>query len=433
MSRLTDIVATAGRLFGGGHPRILLLNDTRDQNNWGSVALTEALLAILRDACPQMALQCIPSISLWSSTSPRGATTMVLPELADDYEDTAVAWQAGRGGSEADSFIRQVQWADLVIYNGEGSIYRRNHSAVKALFMSWYARKILGTPCAYLNGGLHLTHVEPFLPPMARRALFELDAVTIRESWSLKCSEEFIPGVKAEMLPDSVFYYACQPSAAPVQAKAPEGLTAGNYFCVAGGQMPHSLVRGKDAPLCRLIRALQAKGLKAIILGREDEDQYLARIAEMCGCSFYGRELGVGEVLGILRSAALQLSGRYHHFIFGSLSGVPSIGFAAMSHKVQGLAEWFGPLLQPVRNSTMLGMEWEETMAQAESYLAGGLDLRQQIAHRARELGELTRRYGAIAASLAGHPSEPRPRREPRTTERDLQSRGDGLSEEIRG
>jgi hypothetical protein len=52
MSRLSEVARLAGRLFGavGGRPRILLLNDTRDQNNWGSVALTEALLAILKDA-----------------------------------------------------------------------------------------------------------------------------------------------------------------------------------------------------------------------------------------------------------------------------------------------------------------------------------------------------------------------------------------------
>lgn len=395
MTGLGELGQMARRLLGGGggRPRILLLNDTRDQNNWGSVALTDALVAILNESCPQMDMRCIPSISLWTSTSKAGAVTMVLPALADDYEETASAWQEGRGGPEADAFIRQVKWADLVIYNGEGSIYRRNHSAIKALFMSWYARKILGKPCAYLNGGLHLTHVEPFLPPMARRTLLELDAVTIRESWSLQCAREFVPGLEAELLPDSAFYYA------------PESLAdqqPGSYFCVAGGQMPHSLVRGKEAPICRLIQALQRKGLKAMILAREDEDQYLAGVAEMCGATFYGRDLAVDEVLGLLRSAALQLSGRYHHFIFGTLWGVPSIGFSAMSHKVQGVAEWFDALLKPVRNSTMLGMEWEETMAQAESYLAAGVDLRRQIAHRARELGEMTRRYGSIAASLAG-------------------------------
>ena len=395
MTGLGEFGRMARQLVGGagGRPRILLLNDTRDQNNWGSVALTEALVAILKDSCPRMELRCIPSISLWSSTSKAGAATMVLPTLADDYEETASAWQAGRGGSEAEAFIKQVRWADLLIYNGEGSIYRRNHSAIKALFMSWYARKILGKPCAYLNGGLHLTHVEPFLPPMARRTLLELDAVTIRESWSLQCAREFVPGIEAELIPDSAFYYAPE-SLADVEP--------GSYFCVAGGQMPHSLLRGKDAPICRLIQALQRKGLKAVILAREDEDQYLAGVAELCGATFYGRNLGVDEVLGLLRSAALQLSGRYHHFIFGTLWGVPSIGFSAMSHKVQGVAEWFGPLLKPVRNSTMLGMEWGETMAQAESYLTAGVDLRRQIAQRARELGEMTRRYGAIAASLAG-------------------------------
>jgi polysaccharide pyruvyl transferase WcaK-like protein len=406
MTMLGDIGQMARRLLGpeGGRPRILLLNDTRDQNNWGSIALTEALIAILKDACPEMELRCIPSASLGSSKTPAGKATMVLPDLADDYEETAATWRSGKGGPEANAFIRQAQWADLVIYNGEGSIYRRNYSALKALFMSWYARKILGKPCAYLNGGLHLTHVEPFLPPMARRTLLELDAVTLRESWSLRCAQEFVPGLAPELLPDSVFYYSCHSLGAPVPVKTVEELAPGNYFCVAGGQMPHSLVRGKDAPLCRLVQALQRKGLKAIILAREGADQYLARVAEMCGASFIGRELGVNDVLEVHRSAALQLSGRYHHFIFGALWGVPSIGFSAKSHKVQGVAEWFGPWLKPVRNSTMLGMEWEETLAQAESYLAGGVQFRQQIAHRARELGELTRRYGTIAASLARHP-----------------------------
>lgn len=241
MTGLGEFGRIARRLLGSdmGRPRILLLNDTRDQNNWGSVALTEALVAILKDSCPQMELRCIPSISLWSSTSKVGAATMALPALADDYDETASAWQAGRGGPEAESFIKQARWADLVIYNGEGSIYRRNHSAIKALFMSWYARKILGKPCAYLNGGLHLTHVEPFLPPMARRTLLELDAVTIRESWSLQCAREFVPGLEAELLPDSAFYYA---------PESPSDLEPGSYFCVAGGQMPHSLLRGKTLP-----------------------------------------------------------------------------------------------------------------------------------------------------------------------------------------
>jgi hypothetical protein len=325
---------------------------------------------------------------------------MALPAVADDYEETAAAWQAGRGGSEADAFIRQAEWADLVIYNGEGSIYRRNHSAMKALFMSWYARKVLAKPCVYLNGGLHLTHVEPFLPPMARRTFLELDAVTIREPWSLKCAEEFIPELRPELIPDSVFYYASQPAIPGLRPRSSTDLSTGPYFCVAGGQMPHSLVRGKDSPLCRLINALQSRGLEAVVLAREDEDQYLARVAEICGCRFCGPELRVDQVLDILRSATLQLSGRYHHLIFGALWGVPSIAFAAMSHKLQGVAEFFGPLLTPVRNSTMLGMEWEETLAQAEGYLAGGVALREQIAHRARELGALTRRYGEIAASL---------------------------------
>ena len=91
----------------------------------------------------------------------------------------------------------------------------------------------------------------------------------------------------------------------------------------------------------------------------------MAASSESTKCSAYSARPRCSSAAAIITSS------------LATLWGVPSIGFSAMSHKVQGVAEWFGPLLKPVRNSTMLGMEWEETMAQAESYLAGGVEFRR--------------------------------------------------------
>jgi len=53
-------------------------------------------------------------------------------------------------------------------------------------------------------------------------------------------------------------------------------------------------------------------------------------------------ELAFRAVLGICRSGAVQLSGRYYRLL-PNVSDVPAVSFAAMSHKVQDVAEWLGP------------------------------------------------------------------------------------------
>jgi hypothetical protein len=56
-----------------------------------------------------------------------------------------------------------------------------------------------------------------------------------------------------------------------------------------------------------------------------------------------GDELAFRAVLGICRSGAVPLSGCYYHFLLPNVSDVRAVRFAAMSHKVQGVAEWSGP------------------------------------------------------------------------------------------
>jgi len=398
---LADVLRGARRLLGGGPGhRVLLLNDTRDQNNWGSIALSDALERILRDAIPGLRLESIPSIQLWESIGPSGEVRMRLPEGADDFDRVARAWEAGEGGVEAEDFIRRARRSDLVIYNGEGSIYRRNHSAIKALFMTWYARQRLGIPALYLNGGLHLTHVEPFVPPIAAISLGALDGVAIREPWSMRCLEEFCPGVRGRLIPDSVFYFAIRPEGMPGYGP----VTGGDrdpggepYFCLAGGQMPYLIGSGPDAPVCRMIRELRGLVPRCLILAREDEDQYLRRVAEWTGSEFLGPERSYGEVVRLIANARFQITGRYHHFIFGTLVGCPAIPFAAMSHKLQGVNALFGERFGKVRNATSVGLDIPEIVSLARGFLEKGEPFREEIREVARALGESTREFGSMA------------------------------------
>jgi hypothetical protein len=73
-------------------------------------------------------------------------------------------------------------------------------------FLAWLAKERLGIPTVYVNGGLHLTGVVPILPAMVRKTFRRIDAVALRDAWSLRNVQEYVPGLAAAALfPDAAF------------------------------------------------------------------------------------------------------------------------------------------------------------------------------------------------------------------------------------
>jgi hypothetical protein len=110
----------------------------------------------------------------------------IYPEVADQFDDLADEWLAGQGGPGAEEFLSRLRGADAVLLNGEGSLYRTNLSAIRELFVAWLCKTRLGIPTVYLNGRVHLTNVMPILPAMVRKTFAELDAVAVRDPFSLR-------------------------------------------------------------------------------------------------------------------------------------------------------------------------------------------------------------------------------------------------------
>src|SRR6185295_7257200 len=98
-------------------PSILLLNDTRDHDNWGSQATADALRQILADALPGVEIRSLSSgwIARRYRVSHRVFGSKVytgrhrlydrlsrphffLPTVADEFETVAGEWLDGRGG-----------------------------------------------------------------------------------------------------------------------------------------------------------------------------------------------------------------------------------------------------------------------------------------------------------------------------------------------
>src|SRR6185312_17283704 len=104
-------------------------------------------------------------------------------------------WTEGRGGPGAQEYLSRFEAADLVVLNGEGSLYRTNPSAIRELFLAWLAREQLGIPTVFINGMVHLTGVLPVLPAMVRKTFATLDAVAVREPCSLRNLRQYAPEV----------------------------------------------------------------------------------------------------------------------------------------------------------------------------------------------------------------------------------------------
>ena len=123
------------RELGSQSPTLLLLNDCSDQANYGAEGLMEGLIRIFKAAIPEHTLRLLPSHWLidpepnWFDAFYNGTSLVqpqaIWPEVADQFEYVADEWLAGRGGPGVDEYLKALHGVDIVILNGEGSMFGR--------------------------------------------------------------------------------------------------------------------------------------------------------------------------------------------------------------------------------------------------------------------------------------------------------------------
>ena len=378
-------------------PAILFINDTRDQSNWGSQALTDTLAEIFQESLRGRRFKFIPSYSMLAASAGYHGPDMLLPHVADEYEYVADEWLRGRGGPGADEIVAAMEGVTVAVFNAEGSVYRNNYSAIKGLFLLWLSKTRFNTRALFLNGGVHLTRVEPLLPAMVRKTFAVMDVVAVREPYSQRSLKE-LAGIDAQVIPDSAFYLT--PDLAAKSGAWPEWqakLAGGDYFCFSAGQMAFDYRYQKRSALYELIERLKTLVPQAVFLAKEPFDQFLEQVAKDTGSLFFGPQHTYLDLMAILANAKFQLSGRYHHLIMGSIVGCPSVPFAGLSHKIHGLCELLEGEIGTPYDSGDLRFCMPEILATVRRLLAEGPERRrrlQNIAGHLRtrlDLGELIR------------------------------------------
>jgi polysaccharide pyruvyl transferase WcaK-like protein len=292
------------------------------------------------------------------------------PSMADQFETVADDWLEGRGGPDAHEFLSRFEGADLVVVNGEGSIYRTNHTAIRELFLAWLAKERLGIPTVYVNGGLHLTGVMPILPAMVRKTFRRIDAVALREAWSLRNVQEYVPDLPAALFPDTAF--TLTPEDAHVSGDVAahlDRLVGSPYFCFAPGAMPMDSRGGKKSALHQMISALKVAAPHAVFVSSNPADRYIEEIAHQTDSLFLERGTDYREFMALVAGAQFLVSGRYHNVILAAIMGCPTIAFGSSSHKVHGGCEMLDNLIGSPYDGTDLRSELDAISDQAATYV----------------------------------------------------------------
>lgn len=398
-------------------PRILLINDTADHDNWGSNACAEALRRILAAEVPGAELDPLPSrwIGRKYTWDPFvGGRRLLnqdsflhrlllkpqvrLPNVADAFEALAADWQAGRGGPGASEVLPRLAAADAVVFNAEGSTYRNNYTCMKSLFLLWLARSVFGKPAFFLNGSVTLTDVDPILPGVLRKVFPALDGVTVREPNSLRMVERYVPGVRAELAPDSVFAFGPDEAAAGRgEAQRIRAQLGGKpYFCFSLSMLPMDFSR-RDSAGREALQRLREVVPQAVLMARDHGDQFLRDVASEAGAVFMGPNATFRDVMGVLAGASFLFSGRYHHIIMGAIVGCPSIALTSTSPKVEGLCELLGAdLVHAPFDPTWMTPEINTIVGEARRILERGPSLRDACSARAAALRPQTARMGTL-------------------------------------
>jgi len=419
--------------------KILLLNDTRDHDNWGSRACAEGLVAILEREVPGAEIATIPSA--WTTRRYRAASPRLggrvyprasrwrhvyrrysrefhfLPTVADELEPAADAWLAGRAGPDARQFLDAAAGADAVVLNAEGTTYRANASAVKCLFALWLAKTRLGVPALFLNGTVHLTAVDPILPAIVRKTFRAIDRVAVREPRSLANVQSYAPEARVELVPDSVFQFdrAVAGRASAGFRSWRERLGGRPYFCLSlsmllSAQRGYLGFGARGSALAGLIQRLLEVVPQGVLMARDGMDQRIVgELAAETGCHHFGPEHGYPDLVALLEEARFAVSGRYHHLIFATVAGCPALALRTTSHKVDGLCELLeGELGRPF-DATDLTTETPAIVARARELAADREARSGRLLAHAAELRARTPRLGTLVRAVPPKAQRPAP------------------------
>ena len=372
--------------------RVLILNDGSEYENWGIQACIDGLKHILGD-CSISTIRHSHLHQKYSfdpkifgkkifNQDSRIANKffteyLKTPKVADEIEYFCDLWERGHGGPGSYEIVWALSSTDVVVFNAEGSTYRKNIGAFRSLFLLYYAKTRLQKKSFFVNGSVTLSDVDATLPAYIEKIFHCIDGVCVREPKSARSIQEFTSFRDISVIPDSVFSLRPQISDSAVT----------DGFCFSLSMLPMQRYPiDKTNPIVNLVLNLSDKLGSCKFLAKDVEDQYLEKLAGLTGSHFLGKNFDYTTIEYELSRSKFLISGRYHHLIFALKVGCPVIPLKSSSHKIDGLMEFYKGLLPLPFDPTNLRTETSKILEYVDSFMS--TDVRQKIRERSDDLRE---------------------------------------------
>lgn len=315
-----------------------------------------------------------------------------------EYEPTA------RRVLDGECFTAQreaIEACDVVLINGEGSIYDRQRKGRTLLFLAYLATRHLDTPCALVN---HTADVhDPVVREAAEHVYPLLDDVAFREPNSADACAPFLDGDATDhLVPDAAFTYA------PVEATDAWERVAGRegyysvwpdsaagfdpaepYVCVGGSSIYNRPDRPAYDPVpgfARLCERLRTEVAPVVLTASCGTDAEILRpVAEALDLPLVGPRTPVQQAVDVLGHADAYVGGRWHPSIYALTGGTPVVTLTANTYKTSGLVDLVD-LDAPTFDALALESELDAIVDRTAEYVDRGDPFRAELHDRVERL-----------------------------------------------
>lgn len=414
--------------------KVLFINDSTSNPNWGDRAAAIALKRMITEAGgdiigiiteenlatshftsqeyePQTVLQrnslkerlklFIPPILLLLKQKLESLSTssneIIIPARWDDFEKCA--HNALQSSNVQNNLLRIIQQCDTVVIHGDGCMTGNGIIPRTLLFLSYLAKKHFDKPVIITNHTADFS--DPDIALIAHKIYPLYNDVVFRDTVSVEKCKSFCNGRYAA---DSAFLFqpasleswlpmAQRPTYFDVWPDTASFNPAEPYLCIGGSSL-YPYIKNFEAlhGFRQLIQHIQSTYPGQIILTVSDgRDQPIFRpLARQFNLPLIGLSTPVQQTVDILGNAQAYIGGRWHPSIFALRGGTPIIPISSITFKMQALAEMAG-LSSSTFDALRLVENTESIMSLLNSYLDQGEELRCRLRLWAAHQSELSR------------------------------------------
>jgi hypothetical protein len=270
----------------------------------------------------------------------------LIPERWEDFSKAARTVLAGRKATWP-ALLRAIETTDVVVIHGDGAMVGNGIIPRTDLFLSYLIKTHFGKPVIIVNHGVDLDH--PALRRMAEGVYPLFDDVVFRDPISLErcktlCSGRFAadtafwfrPAPKESWGPIArrLTYFDVWPDVARFDPTQP-------YLCLGGSSMlstawrPGEIIRGYAA-LVKHLRSIYGGQIVVTVSGSHELEVFRPLAAEF-DLPLIAPTIPVQQAVDLLGHADAYIGGRWHTAIFALSGGAPVVALSAKQSKMSSL------------------------------------------------------------------------------------------------